>query len=101
MNNRWGIKLSALLISLTLIGCASKDTIPAIVYSGVDMPVLPPKYAVATPDPGVVVGKPLRSNLARNRAAYKTCEDQHVGYVDFYRKLRSSRPKPQQSVKAN
>lgn len=84
-----------LILSTSLIGCASKtkDTLPVIKNPGIDQPYppLPSDQVTECRDPGIRVGQNAKSALVQNRTAFKVCRAKHKQLVVWYQQLRQSR----------
>lgn len=89
--------LPAVLALTTLLGCADKaDKLPKVANGGVTQPYppLPADLRNPVPLPALRDGQDARSALAQNRAALKQCQAEQVDLVEFYDRLRKSRPVP-------
>lgn len=87
--------LTALSISLILIGCGEKfkDRELKPVSTGVEMPPIRADLAVDCPDPGIRLGKQAKGELARNRAWGQCERAKRRATVKFYNDVRNSKPK--------
>lgn len=77
-----------------LTSCAEKRVDPdvKVVVTG-NVPLLPENLRSRTPDPGIRAGKPAKVELARNRAAFKSCDAEQVSFITYYDGLYKAQPK--------